>query len=129
MEKAIINQRVRQCFKCSEDAEFFCVYCSCNMCFQCEEKHAYDLKTIDHNVKIYRDKFNCIVKEEVCLRHSNMFYIKYCKLCQLPFCYHCRKHKNTGNRAFYQHIKQSDNNTKEQFTKSEVSLSIMTVFS
>lgn len=63
------------------------------MCFQCEEKHAYDLKTIDHNVKIYRDKFNCIVKEEVCLRHSNMFYIKYCKLCQLPFCYHCRKHK------------------------------------
>lgn len=34
-----------------------CELCECDMCRQCRENHAYDLKTLDHNVVLSCKKY------------------------------------------------------------------------
>lgn len=85
--------KVRECFKCQGNTEYFCGLCSLELCFQCAQNHTNDLKTKDHNLKIYRDKFNFICKQEICMRHHESVYKKYCESCQVPMCDLCSEHK------------------------------------
>ncbi|XP_065932339.1 uncharacterized protein [Magallana gigas] len=84
---------VNQCSKCPGDTAYHCVSCPCDLCPQCKENHVKDLQTIDHDVVSHRDKINYIPTQEVCVRHPSHVYTKYCEPCQVPVCYHCRKHR------------------------------------
>eukprot|EP00105_Crassostrea_gigas_P036939 XP_019921087.1 PREDICTED: uncharacterized protein LOC105324301 isoform X2 [Crassostrea gigas] len=84
---------VNQCSKCPGDTAYHCVSCPCDLCPQCKENHVKDLQTIDHDVVSHRDKINYIPTQEICVRHPSHVYTKYCEPCQVPVCFHCRKHK------------------------------------
>nr|XP_034309358.1 uncharacterized protein LOC105323482 [Crassostrea gigas] len=94
METASTPCKVHQCSKCPGDTEYYCVSCPCDLCPQCKENHVKDLQTIDHDVVSHRDKINYILTQEICVRHPSHVYSKYCEPCQVPVCYHCRKHRN-----------------------------------
>ncbi|XP_052692696.1 uncharacterized protein LOC128170970 [Crassostrea angulata] len=94
MDIASSPYRVYHCFKCPGDTEYHCVSCPCDLCPQCKENHVKDLQTIDHDVVSHRDQINYIPTQEICVRHPSQVYIKYCEPCQLPVCFHCRKHRN-----------------------------------
>ncbi|XP_065931744.1 uncharacterized protein [Magallana gigas] len=82
-----------KCSKCPGDTAYHCVSCPCDLCPQCKENHVKDLQTIDHDVVSHRDKINYIPTQEICVRHPSHVYIKYCEPCELPVCFHCRKHR------------------------------------
>ncbi|XP_062582404.1 uncharacterized protein LOC134244148 [Saccostrea cucullata] len=86
--------RVRQCFQCQDDTEFYCNTCKHELCLKCKEKHFIDLYTIYHDVVIYREKFDHITKQETCDRHPDMLYEKYCHSCKLPICFQCTEHRH-----------------------------------
>ncbi|XP_065929646.1 uncharacterized protein [Magallana gigas] len=94
METASTPCKVHQCSKCPGGTEYHCVSCPCDLCPQCKENHVKDLQTIDHDVVSHRDKINYIPTQEICVRHPSHVYSKYCEPCQVPVCYHCRKHRN-----------------------------------
>nr|XP_034318682.1 uncharacterized protein LOC105324463 isoform X2 [Crassostrea gigas] len=94
IDETCIKYRVYQCSKCPGDTEYFCVSCPCSLCPQCKENHVKDFKTIDHDVVSHRDKINYIPTQEICVRHPSYVSKKYCEPCQVPVCYHCRKHRN-----------------------------------
>ncbi|XP_065932413.1 uncharacterized protein [Magallana gigas] len=85
--------QVHQCSKCRGDTAYYCVSCPCDLCPQCKENHVKDLQTIDHDVVSHRDKINYIPTQEICVRHPSHVYTKYCEPCQVPVCFHCRKHR------------------------------------
>nr|XP_034320715.1 uncharacterized protein LOC117687750 [Crassostrea gigas]XP_034320716.1 uncharacterized protein LOC117687750 [Crassostrea gigas]XP_034320717.1 uncharacterized protein LOC117687750 [Crassostrea gigas] len=84
---------VNQCSKCPGDTAYYCVSCPCDLCPQCKENHVKDLKTIDHDIVSHRDKINHIPTQEICVRHPSHVYTKYCEPCQVPVCYHYKKHR------------------------------------
>lgn len=94
MDSTISQCRIKQCSKCKGDTEFFCQSCLYHLCLQCKDNHVYDLKTIDHDVVVYHEKYNCFANQEFCVRHPTRVYEMYCEPCELPVCYHCRKHRN-----------------------------------
>lgn len=94
MQTANTQCNLRLCSECSWNTEFFCISCECDLCNQCKRNHADNLKTTDHNVVQYRDKFKYTPKLESCLRHPNIFYERYCDSCQVPICNACSKHKS-----------------------------------
>eukprot|EP00105_Crassostrea_gigas_P038719 XP_019922867.1 PREDICTED: uncharacterized protein LOC105328450 [Crassostrea gigas] len=93
MDTASSTYSTHKCSKCPGDTEYHCVSCPCDLCPQCKENHVKNLKTIDHDVVSHRDKINYIPTQEICVRHPSHVYIKYCEPCELPVCFHCRKHK------------------------------------
>nr|XP_034309389.1 uncharacterized protein LOC105319963 [Crassostrea gigas] len=94
METASTPCKVHQCSKCLGDTEYYCVSCPCDLCPQCKENHVNDLQTIDHDVVSHRDKINYIPTQEICVKHPSHVYKEYCESCEVPICYHCRKHRN-----------------------------------
>lgn len=86
--------KVRQCSKCTENTEYFCQDCQHDVCRQCKQTHDFDLETKHHDVTIYREKKYLVLKKEMCKLHPNKPYIKYCKLCEFPFCFSCTEHRN-----------------------------------
>lgn len=93
MDNATSRYRIHQCSNCSADTELFvCFQCSCDMCAQCKQSHTQDFEAIDHNVVIYREKFNFISNKENCVKHSNCIYGMYCEPCRLPICNNCTEH-------------------------------------
>ncbi|XP_065939210.1 uncharacterized protein [Magallana gigas] len=94
MDPASTTYKVHQCSKCPGGTEYYCESCPCDLCQKCKENHVKNLKTIDHNVATFRDKFNYIPKQEICVRHSSNVYRKYCELCQVPVCDSCFGHKS-----------------------------------
>ncbi|XP_052694642.1 uncharacterized protein LOC128172945 [Crassostrea angulata] len=93
MDRASIHFKVNLCSKCPGDTEYYCKTCPCDLCPDCKENHVKDLQTIDHDVVLHRDKINYIPAQEICVRHPSHVYIKYCEPCELPVCFHCRKHR------------------------------------
>ncbi|XP_052694537.1 uncharacterized protein LOC128172868 [Crassostrea angulata] len=93
MDTASSPYGVNQCSKCPGDTAYYCVSCPCDLCPQCKENHVKDLQTIDHDVVSRRDKINYIPTQEICVRHPSHVYTKYCEPCQVPVCFHCRKHR------------------------------------
>ncbi|XP_065939203.1 uncharacterized protein [Magallana gigas] len=94
MDPASTTYKVHQCSKCPGDTEYFCESCPCDLCQKCKENHVKNLKTIHHNVATYRDKFNYIPKQELCVRHPSNVFRKYCEHCQVPVCDSCFGHKS-----------------------------------
>lgn len=92
MEPPSTPYKVCPCSQCSMDAEYFCVSCPCDLCIQCKTKHVQSLKTIDHLV-VLREKYFYMPIKEMCSRHPNKIYIKYCETCQIPVCSSCETHK------------------------------------
>ncbi|XP_078330175.1 uncharacterized protein LOC144624381 [Crassostrea virginica] len=85
---------VKLCSQCQEGTEFYCHSCHQDLCCQCKEKHVIDLDSKHHDVRIYRERFSYYPKQEYCKTHPEQVFKKYCKRCDLPVCYHCRKHRN-----------------------------------
>lgn len=48
--------KVCKCSKCSGDAEYICLTCSCKMCVKCEQYHVNDIRSTGHNVVIISEK-------------------------------------------------------------------------
>ena len=84
---------VKLCSQCQEGIEFYCHSCQQDLCFQCKEKHVIDLDTKHHEVTIYRERFSYIPKQVYCQTHPKQVCKEYCKRCDIPVCFHCRKHK------------------------------------
>ncbi|XP_062616161.1 uncharacterized protein LOC134277885 [Saccostrea cucullata] len=85
--------KVRQCSQCQGDTEFYCNKCKHDLCLQCKEKHVIDLDSIYHDVVLYREKYDHIIKQKNCERHPDMLYQKYCYSCKLPICFQCTEHR------------------------------------
>lgn len=50
---------VVQCFLCQFDVSHYCHTCGLNLCFSCKQRsHDFDLSTEDHDVVIYRNKYD-----------------------------------------------------------------------
>ncbi|XP_056003415.1 uncharacterized protein LOC125661070 [Ostrea edulis] len=101
--------KVRQCSQCQGNTDSYCNTCKRDLCLQCKEKHVIDLDTIYHHVVIYREKFNYIPRQEICVKHPDRFYKKYCQSCELPICCRClehQKHQILDIRTAYQTKRQ-----------------------
>ncbi|XP_062592783.1 uncharacterized protein LOC134254257 [Saccostrea cucullata] len=101
--------KVRECFKCAGDTEFFCKTSKHDLCLHCKERHVIDLNTIYHDVVIYREKYEYVPKQETCVRHPDEMYRMYCQTCELPVCFQCkehRKHRLLDIRASYETNRQ-----------------------
>lgn len=86
MNMASISYRVHQCSKCPQETEYLCETCPCDLCFQWKKKHLKDLKTIDHSVVAFSDKYNNISTQEICARHPRNVYKRFCETCHEPVC-------------------------------------------
>ncbi|XP_062600406.1 uncharacterized protein LOC134262044 [Saccostrea cucullata] len=102
--------RVRQCFQCQGDTEFYCNTCKHDLCLQCKEEHAINLNTIDHDLVIYQERYENIPKQETCVRHPDRMYEMYCSSCELPVCVQCEEHRK--HRVL--DIRQSYNTNRQQ---------------
>lgn len=51
-----------------------------------KKKHLKDLKTIDHSVVAFSDKYNNISTQEICARHPRNVYKRFCETCHEPVC-------------------------------------------
>lgn len=74
MDKACAIYEVHLCSVCPGDTEYFCESCPCNLCVQCNDNHVKDLKTKDHNVMRYSDKFTYIQTETRSHASFSLFY-------------------------------------------------------
>lgn len=98
----------RRCSKCHEDTTYYCESCPCDLCPNCKENHVIDLKTTDHNVRLYREKTNYISTQEIYVKHLSHVDINYCELCKLRFSDSCSEDPCTirnsragqGNKSF-----------------------------
>ncbi|XP_061186885.1 uncharacterized protein LOC133195014 [Saccostrea echinata] len=86
--------KVRQCYQCQGDIEFYCNTCNHGLCLFCKERHVSNLDTITHDVVIYREKYENITKQENCVRHSGSVLENFCRKCKLPACFKCTEHRN-----------------------------------
>lgn len=87
--------RIRQCSKCPGILEYFCVTCSSDLCLECTMLHMItNLNKNVCNVVLYREKSNYLQKHEICMRHPNNVYTKYCEPCRIPICTDCTDHRN-----------------------------------
>lgn len=84
--------QIQQCYTCPGDTEYYCESCISNLCQNCKENHVKDLKSIDHNVLSYRNKYNNIAAEEIVVKIPGIVYKKNCESCQVSVCDHSRKH-------------------------------------
>lgn len=99
MDAKNTKYRIRQCSKCPGDLEYFCVTCSSDLCLECKENHMMNLDKDMCNVIIYREKSNYLQKHEICIRHPNNIYTKYCELCRIPICTECTDRSLTENES------------------------------
>nr|XP_034309228.1 uncharacterized protein LOC105339862 isoform X2 [Crassostrea gigas] len=86
--------KVLQCSYCPGNTEYYCKSCPCDLCLRCKEKHVKDLKTAEHDVETFSEKINLIRTQEICVRHPNKVYEKYCEICQIPVCVSCSEDKS-----------------------------------
>lgn len=89
MDTASSKYRVRTCFKCLEDTQFFCITCNNEMCPQCKLLHVEDIDSMKHDLVLYKDKTNDQLKQELCSNHPNKVLSFYCEQCQAPLCKSC----------------------------------------
>lgn len=93
MDISSIPYKTLQCSRCFEETSYYCEWCLDDLCSNCKESHSKDLKTIDHNVVPYRNKFNSIQQQKKNAKHSNFVCRKYCESCEVPVFRHCKLHK------------------------------------
>ncbi|XP_056004133.1 uncharacterized protein LOC125661055 isoform X2 [Ostrea edulis] len=72
---------------------------------KCKEKHVIDLHTKHHDVVIYREKFDYIPRQEICVRHPDRFCEMFCQSCELSVYFRYlehRQHQIQDFRTVYQ---------------------------
>lgn len=92
--------------------EYYCHDCKADLCIHCKETHVIDLNTKNHNVTIYREKFTHQRRREKCISHPGQIYEMHCTSCDLPICFHCRKHRchlKKDIRAVYENKRKRNN--------------------
>ncbi|XP_062612809.1 uncharacterized protein LOC134274552 [Saccostrea cucullata] len=95
MGSGFSNQcKVRQCFQCQGDTEFYCNTCKHDLCLKCKERHVFDLDTMHLYVMIYREKYDYVTKQETCKKYPGMFYQEYCDSCKISICFQCTEHRH-----------------------------------
>lgn len=128
METSNSQCRVRQCFYCENDTQFFCAFCSRDFCARCQEIHSTNMSVNYHDVVIYREKLRIFSKDEVCTIHPDGYSKFYCETCELPICNLCtshRQHLSQDARTAYKNIAIS---VKIAFALSEMTLSLTDMF-
>lgn len=125
--------KLRECdsVTCTELAQYFCEICPVVLCSKCKDIHVRGLKTIDHKIVTYREKYN--PKGEKCSRHSDSVYAMYCTFCELPICSHCTEHDNHSrvdiHEAYemkhFQYEKSFDNISEVLFSRHYLTLKVI----
>lgn len=100
--------RVRQCSRCLDDTEYFCVSCQIDLCLSCKQNHLHDLRTMDHNVVLCHENFDFIQKEG--------------KICDVAACSRCTEHIAPIESPFKNTTKQQEQRKIMDFMKSKVIL-------
>lgn len=85
---------IKQCSQCQGDIEYHCRKCRENLCPSCKRTHTLSLDTKDHDVTLYRERFNSCYNLEMCGTHPNQLYEMYCETCNLPVCVLCEQHRH-----------------------------------
>lgn len=80
--------KVSECLLCGSNTAYFCSTCKHDLCLSCKETHEQDIKTIDHRILLYH-----FPKLEICAKHLNREYDKYCTYCTIPICSKCKGHE------------------------------------
>ncbi|XP_062619776.1 uncharacterized protein LOC134281305 [Saccostrea cucullata] len=85
------QSKVRQCFQCQGDTEFYCNTCKYDLCLQCKERHV----TNTHKVVFYRTKYSkrgyaiqCNVRQCSECKGNTEFY---CNTCKHDLCLQCKE--------------------------------------
>lgn len=89
--------KMRHCFRCQGNTEFYCRECSIDLCSMCKEKHCIDLDSKDHEHVIYRNKVIYPSEQTACKNHPDSVYEMFCKLCAIPICALCVEHAQHEN--------------------------------
>lgn len=116
--------RILQCSKCQGDREFFCKWCPCDLCSKCKENHFKDLKSIDHKIVIYREKYEKNRKNESCVNHPSSVLKMFCEPCELPVCYKCTDHR----RHRRLHLITASNNKQQKHRRTIETIKSETFF-
>lgn len=85
---------VKICSRCEGSSKYFCHFCLQELCQDCKHRHVIDLDTKSHNITLYRERFKYCKSHEKCPKHPDHIFEMYCELCNIPVCFHCRKHRN-----------------------------------
>ena len=83
---------VKLCSQCPGNTEYFCHSCQKEFCNYCKERHVIDLDSSNHEVTIYKGRFNHYIHEK-CIRHPLQVLDKYCESCVIPICLQCTEHR------------------------------------
>ena len=84
---------IKHCNICLGYTEYYCHDCEANLCRPCKEMHVDILNIKYHNVTVYKGKCNTFPIREMCTKHPDQVIESYCKTCDFPVCFHCRKHR------------------------------------
>lgn len=109
MDTSITHYRVRRCSVCSNDAEYLCASCPCDLCPHCKVSHVQDLGTMDHRVVSFHETY--LPVQEICLKHPDYLYIKICKFCDRTDCFHCKE-----DEKIYLHIMRNTTEYQKERT-------------
>ncbi|XP_062591447.1 uncharacterized protein LOC134252926 [Saccostrea cucullata] len=88
--------KIRHCFRCEGDTEFYCNTCKYDLCLQCKERHNTD----SHKVLLYRSKhrkrgFTIQCKIRQCSQcQGDTEY--YCNTCKHDLCLECKERHVTN---------------------------------
>ena len=84
---------IKHCSICLGTTEYYCHDCEADLCRPCKEMHVDILNIKYHNVTVYKGKCYKFPIREMCTKHKDQVIALYCKTCDFPVCFHCRKHR------------------------------------
>lgn len=120
MEMFATKYKVHTCYTCQGDTNYSCITCECDMCSQCTVNHKQDLKTIDHNIVIYRDKPKSNLKQVNHSKHSDIK--EHHDLSEQPACCLGKEHRKHTLLYIRDETEQEDQRRMIQIIRSEVLL-------
>lgn len=117
MEMFATKYKVHTCSTCQGDTNYSCTTCECEMCSQCTVNHVQDLKTIDHNIVLFRDKPKSYLKQGNHSKHSDIK--KHHDLSDQPASCLCKEHRKHTLLYIRDETEQEDQPKMTQTNKSE----------
>ncbi|XP_078328620.1 uncharacterized protein LOC111115148 isoform X2 [Crassostrea virginica] len=109
--------KVKHCFQCEGYTGYYCHKCEKDLCFSCKLDHIASFETRSHYVTLYREKFYTLLKQERCVKDEDTSYDKFCTRCDIPVCFHCRKHRTHNQTNIRTEYKNKRNENKDIFIK------------
>ena len=126
VETTQINSQVsiKHCSLCPGTTEYYCHDCKSDLCRPFKEMHVDMLDIKRHSTSIYSRKFNNDPRREVCPEHQGQVIDMYCVPCDLPVCFHCRKHRN----HIVQYTSTVSENKRMQFNNTIINISCQSIY-